>query len=197
VLCVFPVFDQSAALQNLPSTMAMLINSGNLTALSRLLYSHLDKNCKVNLSIVSESSITIRSMLKFVNFITAMNPDLIMCVQATKVDGLRIKASIYKKCTVNNLIYDVASKSVVDPALLPILGQSRAEFVRRIIASGTTLNDEINKVQDVGETDQDLLMYARLEMEMIIDDKTKLVSHLSITHQVSSIEPVDQLSKFE
>lgn len=194
---MFPVFDQSAALQNLPATMTMLINSGNLTALSTLLYSHLDKNCKVNLSIVSESSITIRSMLKFVNFITAMNPDLIMCVQATKVDGLRIKASIYKKCTVNNLIYDVTSKSVVDPALLPILGQSRTEFIRRIIASGTTLNDEIKKIQDVDETDQDLLMYARLEMEMIVDDKTKLVSHLTITHQVSSIEPVDQLSKFE
>ena len=168
-----------------------------MNALSRLLYSHLDKNCKVNLNILSESSVTVRTMMMFLNFMTAVNPDMIMIVQTTKVDGLRIKASIYKKSTVNSLIYDVASKTVLDGVVLPMLGLTRADFFKRVLDSGSNLNEGIAEIRDVYDTDQDLLMYARLEMELVVDDKTKLVSHLRVTHQVSSIEPVEQLSKYE
>jgi len=195
-LYAFPLFDQSASLPNLPFTFTMLANSGNIDALSKLLYSHLEKNCLITLNCVSQSAVNLKLLLKFAKLMNEINPDSIMCVRGTRVSGQSIKASIYIKFTVNNLIYDVVSRSVREPALVPFLSTTRSGFVMKMIESGSVLNEETSKVREVKETkiENDLVVYARIEMELLVNDLTKRVSHMSMRHQVSSVEPVEKLS---
>lgn len=195
----FPLFDQSAALANLPFTITMFSNSGNVEALSKLLFSHFDKDCQICINCVSQSAINVKQMLKFINVMLDMNPDSIMCVQSTKVDGYSIRASMYKKFTMNTLIYNSVSRSVRDPVLLPFLGKSRSDFVAQLLASESVLNREITKVRGSDETkvEQDLLIYLRLDMEMGVNALTKRISQMTIRHQLSSIVPVEKLSQFD
>lgn len=192
-LFVFPVFDQSSSLPNLPFAIITHINSGNRDALSKLLYSHFDPNCKINLSIVSEESINIKSFFKFNSAMSDLNPDLFMCVHATKLEGNRIRASIYNKATANRLIHDVVAPTITDSFLQPMVGKNRSDFVKSAIATETKLTHDGAEVE-VNDTEQDLIVYMRLEMELLVDATTKLVTHWRVDHQVTSIVPVDILS---
>lgn len=66
----------------------------------------------------------------------------------------------------------------------------------KMIESGSVLNEETSKVSEVNDTkiENDLVVYARIEMELLVNDLTKRVSHMSMRHQVSSVEPVEKLS---
>lgn len=194
-LYVFPIFDQCASLPNFPLAMITHLNSGNRDALSRLVYSHFDPKCKINLNVVSKDSISIKSMFMFFSVLTELNPDIMMCVHAAKLEGNRIKACIYNKATANRLIHDVVSTGEIDPLLQPMVGKNRSDFVKGAIATETKLTPESPEVENY-DTDQDLIIYMRIEMELLVDATSKLITHFRVDHQVTSIVPVDPLSKY-
>lgn len=192
LLYAFPSFDKSDALIYLPTTLTRHMNSGDSDATAKLILSHLDKNCMIDLAHYPRSFLNAKSFVKMLDLITDLYPDSIICAQQTKVDGNRISASLFAKFTDNRLVYDSVRKNLQDPAMCLLFGLPREEKLRKTLQDEPRPEEESRQILTFAESDQDLLVYVHVELTMTVDDLTKKVSEFCVSSRRTSMHLVGE-----
>lgn len=183
----FPSFDKSDALIHLPSTLSRYMNSGDLQAASKLLMSHLHKDCVIDMPHQPSGSLKTRNLVNLINIMTDIHPDSVMCVHQTKVEENQIWSSLYMKFTDSRAIRESVSSTVADPAILPMINHSREEQVQRALEDGGRSEEEVESFRSLANTNEDILIYIRAEIVMTVDDITKKVSRFRIQARTTSM----------
>lgn len=190
-LYAFPSFDRSDALLFLPTTMISLLNAYDISGVSKLLQSHLDKNCAVEVSHLSNEVVSVHALIQFHSLLTDLHPDSLTCVHTTKVVDNQIRASIYTKFTANKTIYDSVARMSKDPLFVPMFGLQREASIKRNLDIEKKTEHEKNQFIEIANTDADLLVYMHIEMVLTINDFTKKVTRYGCTARITSIEPIN------
>lgn len=190
VLYAFPSFDKSDALIFLPTTLSRYMNSGDTEGTSKLILSHLGKDCLINLEHYPCGLLNTKSFVKMLDLITDLHPDSIICAQGIKVEGNRISASLFAKFTDNKVVYDSVRGTLRDPALRTLFGCPRAAKVRKSLEHAPRGEEESQKIITLADSDEDLLVYVHVELAMTVDELTKKVSEFYVSSQLTSMHPV-------
>lgn len=184
----FPTYSSSDALLFLPTALATHFNSADVPSLSRLLLSHLDKDCAVKLRLLHDEAITIRRFIQFNHIMMDLHPDLIMCVHNTRVVGSQLHASIYVKFTDCRPVYDSVSKNIRDPRFQKLFGTHRLHNRLHEQAIHDASNEVKNDMSALVNGDEDLNVYARLDLALAINQKSRKVTQFSIHGHVTSMK---------
>ena len=191
---VFPSFDKSDSLIFLPSTLSRHMNTGDMQAASKLLLSHLDKNCVI--SMVHQPAdlsggMNAKLLVKMLELVGDIHPDSITCVHQTKVDGNCIKSSVYAKFTDSKLIRESVQRTIREPLLRTLIGQSRADGVKRLMNSDSVLSDDTQQQYlSLAATEQDILVYIHVDLALTVDDITKKINHFQVNVRTTSMHVV-------
>ena len=189
LLYAFPSFDKSDALIFLPTSLSRHMNSGDTEATSKLILSHLDRDCLINLEHYQPGLLNTKSFVKMLDLITNLHPDSIMCAQGIKVDGNQISASLFAKFTDNKVIYESVRSTLKDPALRAVFGFPRAVKVRKSLENAPRGEEESQQIITFADSDEDLLVYVHVELTMTVDELTKKVSKFYVTSRLTSMHP--------
>jgi hypothetical protein len=198
-LYVFPSFDKCDSLLYFPYSFTRHINSSDFTALYKLMNSHLDKNCSINMGSCDniEHVLNMKAFVKLFEFMDQFQPDRIMCVHTTKVVENRILSAIYMKFT------DV--KSIVESALetgkkniptkdFPIpggCGLSRDDHLKMKVADSKKPAEEQQRLCAMVEQYSDLVINLRIDLTITIDEISKKVTDLRFDKELLSMHPAE------
>lgn len=193
-IVAFPSFDKSDSLIFLPSTLTRFMNSGDMQAASRLLLSHMDKNCVVSMAHHQPDhvggSMNAKLLVKMIELISDIHPDSVTCVHQTKVDGNCIQSSVYAKFTDIKTIRDSVHRSIRDPLLRTFIGQSRADGMNRLITNDALTDDQQQQFKSLASSEQDLLVYIHIDLALTVDDVTKKINHFKVNVRTTSMHTV-------
>lgn len=189
-LYVFPSFDKSDSLIYLPTTLSRHLNAGDMKAMGKLLTSHLDKNCTVDMSFFETGQLNVKYLIKAYELLSDLHPDMIACATNITVDGNSIKATMHAKFTDIKLIHESMRASVTDPVFAPILRKDRIEGMREELQRDNRPQEEVEHFLALAAREDNLLVYINMTLEMSIDDLTKKVSQFSMSGRVTSMHPV-------
>lgn len=191
VLLVFPNFDKCDSLLYFPSTMTKHMNSGDIDAISKLLSSHLDKDCIIKFSCGIDYEVSQKTFMRLIDISDDLEPDRIMCVHSTKVIENQIKATVYMKLTDSQELYNLMSGVLQnEPDLSTVCVADRAGRFS-LYAKDTSLTD--HKKQELlmySNSCADLLLYIQCDMIMTFDDFTKKVVDIGFTYILTSVHPM-------
>lgn len=188
-LYAFPSFDRSDALIYLPTSLSRHMNAGDTKAVSRLLSSHLDENCAVKLSFFDLGQLDRTGLIRAYEILQELHPDTISCSTNITVTENKIKASIYSKFTDCKIIQKSMRSTVTDPVFASVVHVERIDGVRHIQQDRT--EEEMNNFMELAGSEQNLLIYMCLDLEMTVDDFSKKVTEYRVSGRVTSIHPVD------
>lgn len=189
-IVAFPSFDKSDALIHLPSTLSRYMNSGDLQAASKLLLSHLHKDCVFDMPHHPLGHYKTRNFVNLLTVVSDIHPDSVMCVHQTKVEENTIWASMYMKFTDCRSIRESVRSTVVDPTILPMICESREQQVQKILEDGDRSEEELENFRALANTKEDILMYIRAELVLTVDTITKKVSQFRIQARTTSMHLV-------
>lgn len=189
-LYAFPSFDRSDALIYLPTSLSRHLNCGDMKEVSKLLTSHLDKNCMINMSFMEPGSLNVKYLIRAYEIMSDMHPDMISCATNIVVSDNKIRASIHAKFTDVKTIHDYIRATVKDPFFAPVLKKDRIEGMREELEKDGRPPEEVDHFVSLVSSGEDLLVYINLSLEMTIDDLTKKVSAFTMTGRVTSMHPV-------
>jgi len=189
-LYAFPSFDRSDALIYLPTSLSRHLNSGDLKQVSKLLTSHLDKNCMINMSFLEPGALNVKYLIKAYEILSDMHPDMISCATNIVVAGNKIKATLHAKFTDVKMIHDYIRATVTDPVFAPIFQKDRIEGMREELEKDGRPPEEVDHFLSMASTGEDLLVYVNMSLEMTIDDLTKKVSEFTMSGRMTSMHPV-------
>lgn len=188
-LYAFPSFDRSDALIYLPTSLSRHMNAGDTKAVSRLLSSHLDENCTVKLSFFNLGQLNLKELIRAYEILQELHPDTIACSTNISVNENKIKASIYSKFTDCQIIQKSMRSTVTDPKFASVVHVERIDGVKHVQENRT--DEEMEHFMEMAGSEQNLLIYMHLELEMTVDDFTKKVTEYCVSGRVTSIQPVD------
>ena len=188
MLYAFPSFDRSDSLIFFPTSLCRLMNSGDIPQLSKLVKSHFAKSCAINISFWDGPKIDVNFMLRMYAMMLEIHPDSIQVAQNTKVDGNRITSSIFAKHTDSRAIHHAVSRTTKDPYLSTKLLRERGEELQKVLQREPRSPEELQRYHEMAASDDDLTLYLHLEVDYLIDDLTKKVSHFSINGKITSME---------
>ena len=176
--------------------MARHLNSGDITALTKVLHSHLDKNCDFGMSSCFSTVTTTQQLIRTYELMQDLQPDRIMCVHTTKVVENQIMATIYIKFTDCKAVYDRFSTSAAHCKHGGLMTGNRAADFRRRLAIDPKLPNELKEeYMLLTETADDFLLYITLDMVFTFDDVSKKVTKWSCDGNLSSMHAVQTASR--
>lgn len=190
ILYAFPHFDKCDSLLYFPCTLTRHLNTGDFTAVSKLFRSHIDKDCKVFMDYAAIGDINVKGLLRVNEVMMDMQPDRIMCVHSTKVVENQIMATIYLKCTDNKTITESVARNVKDPVCAGLFTMNRAERMKLKISSVDRTEEERQRMVELADSGEDVLMYVRLNLTLTFNDVTKKITSMVSNGQVTSMHAV-------
>jgi len=188
-LYAFPSFDRSDALIYLPTSLSRHMNAGDTKAVSRLLTSHLDENCAIKLSFFDLGQLDRMGLIRAYEILQELHPDTISCSTNITVNENTIKASIFSKFTDCKIIQKSMRSTVTDPTFASVVHVERIDGVKHIQQNRT--GEEMDHFMKLAGSEQNLLIYMCLDLEMTVDAYTKKVTEYCVSGRVTSIHPVD------
>lgn len=191
---VFPVFDKCDSTLFLPTSLSKHLNSGDMKAVSNLLYTRLDKNCAISFLSFAPGQINVRYLIKAFEIISELHPDMIACASNTTVSENVIKASIHTKYTECKAIHDSVRQTITDPMFAKLRTADRVEELQHELERENRSEEEKQQFLAMAASGTDLLVYIHLELEMAIDDLTKKVNRFSMSATLTSMHPVIPVS---
>ena len=190
VLYAFPSFDKCDSLIYLPTALTRHMNSGDISAMSKLLRSHLDKNCTVNLSFLNSQVLTVNMLIMTYKLMLDLHPDTLQVAHNIVVDGNKIRATVLVKYTDNVLIHESIRRTNRDPTFTPVLQMDRAEGWEKECLSAGRSKLETQQYLALATTRADLSINLSMQLELTVDDLTKKVAQFSMTGTVTSMQAI-------
>lgn len=191
ILVAFPHFDKCDSLLYFPSSFARHLNSSDMNALTRLVTSHISKDCFISMQHYFEESMSLKMFVDFHRMFDDMQPDRISCVYSTKVINNQIFASMHCKYTDNKILYDCAVRSDKDPRILRVLPANRKEYAKIKIGTMQATEEEKERNMALIEAGVDLIMHVRIDMVLTFDNYSKKIVKMHFSGQTTSVQPVD------
>lgn len=194
VIVAFPSFDKCDSLVYFPSSFTRLLNNGDMPALWKLFVAHLDKNCDIvlaNCFRFREHKLGPFLFLKSYELLNELQPDRIMCVDATKVEENRINASIHMKFTDCQAIYDSVARNVIEPQLKHMVPADRKDALRYKISTTDKTAEEKSGYEALVDSGVDLLLYIHLFMDITFDDASRKIKKLHFHGSMTSLHATD------
>lgn len=191
ILYAFPHFDKSDALLYFPNTLSRYMNSGDLTALRKLLLGHIDRKCEVMIH-PAIPSLSARSLLSMVTILHDLRPDLIMCVSSTKVIENQIRACAFLKFTDVKSVYDSVVDTITEPVFQTLFTKKRTERLQNGLQGGIELRteEEQRALTDIVESGADVLLYGAIDITLTFDEVTKKIVHMGFETRLTSLIPI-------
>jgi hypothetical protein len=162
--------------------MTRHLNSADFPQLSRLLFSHLDKDCAIVVN-PNFATLNVQKLIRMYEIMDELQPDRIMCVHSTKVVENQICATIYKKFTASKTIYDSVARTIseADTAVLCDIRRGAQGMEQRL---GPVRSQQLHKLM---EADDCVTVYLRIELALTFDDVSKKVTQLKFTPLLTSL----------
>jgi len=193
VLYAFPHFDKCDSLLYFPSSITRHLNSGDFSALAKLCYSHMDKDCKVYMDYANLGYITVNDLIRVNKVMLEIQPDRIMCVHSTKVIENQIIASVYLKGTDNKTIIESVARTVTDPVCARIFKAGRTDRVKKNISEVNCSEEEKMQIAKLVDSGQDMLVYVHLSMVFTFNDVTKKVTSFDCRGKLTSVHAAQNI----
>ncbi len=187
-LYAFPSFDKCDSLIYLPTALTRHMNSGDVPSLSKLLRTHLDKNCAVHLLFLNSQALSVNMLILTYKLMMDLHPDTLQVAHNIKVDGNKISASVLVKYTDNVLIHESLRRTNKNPTFTPVLQMDRVEgWEKECVAAGRS-EQETQHYLALATSRADLSINLHMQLELIVDDLTKKVSQFSMSGRVTSMQ---------
>ena len=187
-LYAFPSFDKCDSLIYLPTALTRHMNSGDVSSLSKLLRTHLDKNCAVNLAFLNNQALNVNILIMTYKLMLDLHPDTLQVAHNIKVDGNKISASVLVKYTDNVLIHESLRRTNKNSTFTPVLQMDRVEGWEKECASAGRSEQETQHYLALATSRADLCINLHMQLELIVDDLTKKVSQFSMSGRVTSMQ---------
>lgn len=196
ILYAFPSFDKCDALLYLPTTMTRHLNSGDTSSLAKLFTTHVDRNCKVNMTRCFKEVTSIEQLFKSLKFTNQLHPDRMMCVHTTKVVENKLHSSIHLKYTDARTIYDFEACSASNLRSKFMLSRNRAEDLRlRLEEDGELTPQQRREFVALAEAGTDFVVYVQLDMVFTFDYLTNKIMTIGCGGRLSSMHAVERVSR--
>lgn len=129
--------------------------------------------------------------LKSYELLNELQPDRIMCVDATKVEENRINASIHMKFTDCQTIYDSVARSVVEPQLKHMVPTDRKDTLRYKVSTMNNTAEEQARYSALVESGVDLLLYVHLFMDITFDNTSRKIKKMHFHGSLTSLHTLN------
>lgn len=184
----FPTYSPSDALLFLPTALASHLNSADVSSVTRLLMSHLDRDCAVRLNLFQDEAITTKRFIQFNHIMIDLHPDSIMCVHNTRVIDNQLHASMYVKFTDCKAIYDSVVSTVTDPLFRTLFGTDRTKSGLHERAINDASGEVKKERSALVSSDENLSVYVRLDMVLTIDEVSRKITMFGMQGQITSMK---------
>lgn len=191
-LYVFPNFDKCDSLVYFPSTFARHVNSGDLPALSKLLTAHLSKDCLIRMCF-TDQQLTPSAIISMYDILLQLQPDCMMCMHTTKIEGNQVRARVYLKGTESKFLHETVAQSITDPLFAPTFNVDRMDALKlRIDMQDNRDEAERQRLLELAASEVDLVIYVQSEFVLTFDAFTKKVTNICIRSKCTALEPVKE-----
>lgn len=189
-LFVFPSFDKCDSLLYFPTSLARHLNSGDFVGLAKLFNSHVRKTCDIDFACCIQKPSPL-GLVRLFEFMDQLHPDSMMCCHTTKVVENQILSTLYLKFTDCKVIFDSVCGAVKDPMFKSMFSGNRADCLKERLELHTRPEAEREKICAVLETDQDFVVYLKIEMSMTVDNLTRKAVAMKFTSQFTSLNALN------
>jgi hypothetical protein len=110
-----------------------------------------------------------------------------MCVHSTQVDGNVIKAVGYVKFTNVQTLYDLVIGQLADDEFTQVFRTTANKYLRWRVEKEESSNQKKEYQQALIESGRDLLVYAKMEIVLTVDDLTKKIIHMKLDTKLTSM----------
>lgn len=187
----FPQLGNYDSLLFFPTAYTKHMNSGDIPAMSKLISSHLDKNCSIAYRYLSPHALTPTNLVDLLQVISDLRPDMIMCVNSTEVTENTIKASILLKCTDSKVLFDALASRVQSQSPFPqFLEMTREDALKEKIMRRAWPEEEKRRLIGLAEAGLDFVKHVHMNMTLTVDPVTKKVTDMTMIGRVTSLQVV-------
>lgn len=186
-LVAFPSFEKCDSLLFFPHTLSRLVNSSDKASLARVFNTYFGESCEVQLcGLAYRSDFPHKRLMDLFALLWDTNPDFMMCVHDTKVVDNMIVATTYCKYTECKLITDSVRRLTSDPMLLGLL-DCPGEQLKREMQIETRPEGERNEICALIDSGLDVLVYAKMDVNVQFDVYTKKITALQFDMRITSL----------
>lgn len=187
-LYAFPSFDKSDALVYFPCTLARYLNSSDFPSLSKLVSSHLDKSCDINIyTKVPGAPLNSAGFLALFETMDQVHPDSISCCHSTRVVENEIQSRMYFKYTDCKSLISAVTRTIKDPRFNWLAATSREDRLKNHFNVQNRPQHEQRELTALVESGEDLVVYGEVDLRLTFDDITKKVTYLRYAAEFTSI----------
>jgi hypothetical protein len=186
-LLVFPSFEKCDSLVYFPHTFSRHINSGDLDSISKMMNSYLHKSCNVRFCGMDDGQWKYHRIVEMFQFANEVHPDSLMCVHNTKVEDNQISSAMYFKFTDCKRHNDSLRRTVRDPTILHMITTRDNSLIESIAANSNMQDEERQRLSSLIESDEDLVIYGRMDLQLTFDAYSKKVTGLSFIAHLTSM----------
>ena len=159
--------------------------------MSKLIFSHLDKNCTIAYRYLSPHPLSPKNLVALLQVISDLRPDMIMCVNSTEVVENQIKASILLKCTDSKVLFDALASRVQSQSPFPqFLEMTREDALREKINRRAWPEEEKKRLIGLAEAGLDFVKHVSMQMVLTVDPETKKVTNMTMMGRITSLQVV-------
>jgi len=178
ILYAFPHFDRCDSLLYFSNSLTRHLNSGDVDSLKDLLFTHLDKNCSIGFNFGHGGRYSCEDVLSIWNKVGDLEPDRVMCVHATQVVGNTIRSTVYSKVTDSQPLCSYMADQFENAPKPSMYSPNRAERLLLYTNDHTDrwTGERRKQLLELANTDEDILLYMKVEMVLVVNDMNKIVS---------------------
>lgn len=190
VIVAFPHFDKCDSLIYFPNTLIRHLNTIDMSSASKLMTSHVDKDCIIKFTFDGAIEMTSKVFLRAMELSNDIEPDRIMCVHSTKVVENQIRSSVYLKLTDSQELYKLMACVCKDPNLAKMCVPDRAKRFN-LYARDFASNDDLQRqLMTHATSHDDILFYMKMDMILTFDNVTKKIVEMDHVYEVTSLHVV-------
>lgn len=178
-------FSLSDPTFSFPISVIRALNCGDNFGLSGLLRQHMGPNCSLGIYCLN-SILTPRTFLRFFALMNDIHPDRVINITGLNVSNCQITVSTDVKFSDCRLLYQCVAPPVDDPVLMTLFVGKRANQLKRRMCIPGQSEEERSHLTAMIESDCDLLVTARIQFHVTIDEFTKKVKGLYLTGGITS-----------
>ena len=114
-------------------------------------------------------------------------PYMIMCVNSTRVEGNRIKATLLSKHTECRTILNSVENSSLGSLERGLIKHTSKESLKARIKKYQLTQKEEQRVADLIESEVNLVVYLKIEMIVAFDDISKKITSFHLDNRMASV----------
>ena len=192
VLYAFPSYDKCDSLIYFPTAFTRHMNSTDFDSLSKLIRSHMDKNCSIKFDAFSYAP-SFETLVSMFSFMIELHPDSLCCARETTVTANQINATIFIKFTeVKSITNALLRTAENDPMRRSLLAENALQFCDDDDAPKfeKLSVEERARMREIMNDNSDVVVHIRLAMQLTLDDASRKIVRMHMKPSLTSLTPL-------